>query len=195
MNCLPTPDNLSADWILFESGAIAKHLDDRLTPYLHGLEPVDIKQPLGTFHAVRDDKQGTLELLISLNETLDEPRLEKFRLETAFERFWPDLEKTLSTILTSKPEVATERSLEDMVKELLETTRIMARHIQGLEIKGVEPPHMWRAMTHADFAEIAEHVPDLERTPWDFEKTAKVRRAVARVLHPKKPEIPQGDKE
>jgi hypothetical protein len=127
--CL-TPENLDSKWIHFESGAITKHLDTRLTPYLHGLEPGDVAQPLARFQMVRDDQDGTRELLRSLNEQLQEKRLDSIRIDAAFEKFWPDLKSQLAAIPSTSMDGRQKRSLDDMIEELLDSTRALSRQIQ-----------------------------------------------------------------
>lgn len=52
--CL-TPNNLHSDWILFEAGALSKTLENTFVcPFLIGLEPTDLEQPLAQFQATRN---------------------------------------------------------------------------------------------------------------------------------------------
>ncbi|RWR47594.1 toll/interleukin-1 receptor domain-containing protein [Sinirhodobacter ferrireducens] len=47
-----TPENLNADWILFESGALSKSMQDaRVIPLLFDLDFSDISGPLAQFQA------------------------------------------------------------------------------------------------------------------------------------------------
>ena len=82
--CL-TPENLTAPWLLFEAGAMAKAVaetDIRVVPYCLDLVPTDIPYPLAQFQGVAADEDGTLELLTSLSaareQTLPSDRLNRF---------------------------------------------------------------------------------------------------------------------
>jgi hypothetical protein len=57
--CL-TPDNLTAPYVLFESGAISKTVEKAFVcTLLIGLEPSDITGPLADFQATKPTKGGT----------------------------------------------------------------------------------------------------------------------------------------
>ena len=61
--CL-TKENLTAPWILFETGAIAKSVaDGRAVPYLIDLEPEELAGPLSSFQAAKAGKRGSRKLV------------------------------------------------------------------------------------------------------------------------------------
>lgn len=94
--CL-TRENLAAPWVLFESGALAKTLQNTLVcPYLIDLEVGELTGPLAQFQAAKADKSGTLSLLRSINMRLGEQMVAEDRLRRVFERWWPDLESVLA---------------------------------------------------------------------------------------------------
>ena len=64
-----TKENLNAPWILFESGALAKSMQDgRVIPLLLDLELKDLSGPLAQFQAKKCDQVGIKELMIDLNK-------------------------------------------------------------------------------------------------------------------------------
>ena len=68
--CL-TPENLSAPWLLFEAGALAKALDvARVVPVLLDLRKADLAFPLAQFQAVEADRDGFFSLVSALNRAL-----------------------------------------------------------------------------------------------------------------------------
>ncbi|MFX0196031.1 MAG: TIR domain-containing protein [Candidatus Hodarchaeota archaeon] len=96
--CL-TRGNLEAPWILFEAGALSKTLDHTFVcPYLVDLEPGDVEGPLAQFQSTKADKEDTRRLLHTINRALDSKALSEQRLNTIFERWWPDLEGKLSNL-------------------------------------------------------------------------------------------------
>ena len=95
--CL-TPENLEAPWILFEAGALSKHLQKTYScPYLFKVEKRDLTFPLAQFQATLADKDDTRKLLATINEALDKP-LDEHQLDGAFRKWWPDLKKRLKKI-------------------------------------------------------------------------------------------------
>src|SRR5712692_4040989 len=124
--CL-TPENLTAEWILYEAGALSKTLDTKTrvcTYLLGGLQPQDVKPPLGMFQSTRGDKNDTRKLIHTINKALDAPLIPDTNLDTLFDAMWPTLDQKLSAL--PKPEKVgevTTRPLEEMVAEILELTR------------------------------------------------------------------------
>lgn len=126
--CL-TRSNLDAPWILFEAGAIAKVVErSNVCPYLIGLEASEVPQgPLAEFQAKRAIKEETKELIVDINKSLGEDRLEDVVLDKTFERSWPDLEKRLKELEGIEEGKSSKRSQEQMIKETLEIVRGLAR--------------------------------------------------------------------
>jgi len=84
-----TADNLTAEWIHFEAGALAKAVKHGcVVPYLHGIEKSSIKDPLAQFQAMKATKDDTFELLKSLNGALTDGKVPDSHLEEQFD-FWP----------------------------------------------------------------------------------------------------------
>jgi hypothetical protein len=131
--CL-TPENLKAEWILFESGALSKAFDDRTrvcTYLLGGLHRGDVKPPLGMFQATTADREDTRKLVHTVNRHLDvavpEPGLDEL-----FDMMWPKLEAKLAALPKPSGAAPPKRPVEDMVAEVLELTRAMTPQILGL---------------------------------------------------------------
>jgi hypothetical protein len=155
--CL-TPENAHADWLLFEAGALAKKLTDSfVVPYLIAMEPSEIPGgPLSQFQAKRSTKDDTLKLVQDVNAVLGIGALEADRLSRLFERAWPDLETAIktapATIAAPKP-----RSIDDVLSEILETVRSLARTKRKTPDPLTYPP----SRTYFKVKEILEQDPDL----------------------------------
>jgi TIR domain len=121
--CL-TPDNLQSQWIHFEAGALAKRITnrERVVPYLHGLSPSNLSPPLSLFQSVNADKTGTLALLRSLNDVRIDT-FEQARLETIFEKWWPEFEQRLKSIPPPSSSTPAQRSERDLLQEVLSILR------------------------------------------------------------------------
>lgn len=118
-----TPENKDARWLLFEAGALAKHLkESRVVPLLLGLAARDVEPPLGQFQAKIADHDGIYGLMKSMNSVSDSPLLED-RLIRSFDGQWPELERRISEIPTAPPRAKPSRSSEEVLEELVTTVR------------------------------------------------------------------------
>lgn len=125
ISCL-TPENLDSPWILFEAGALSKTIDDKTRLYtylLGGLEPGDVKPPLGMFQATRPEKEPTRKLVHSINRALNALPIEEATLNQLFDLTWPKLDEKLAGIPEPQATVSAKRSPEDMIAEILEIVR------------------------------------------------------------------------
>ncbi len=128
--CL-TPDNLHSDWLLFEAGALSKTIENTyVCPFLIGLEPADVEQPLAQFQATRAAKGEVLKLIKTLNSALGEAALAESHIDEAFEVWWPKLESKLNSLPDAEGSSAaagTGRDIRDMVEEVLALVRNLNR--------------------------------------------------------------------
>lgn len=130
--CL-TPSNLSAEWILFEAGAISKVVESsHVCPLLWNLTPSDLQGPLSLFQATIWDKKEILSLLKSLNSALGDSALDDDRLLKNFEKWWPDLEASVASIEETERTIQP-RDDRDILEEVLSTVRGLARTSARLE--------------------------------------------------------------
>src|SRR5262249_31597399 len=124
--CL-TPENLEAPWILYESGALSKTVDDktRLCTYLLGdLQPSDVKGPLSEFQHTRADKEDTRRMIQTINKSIgDADALSENVHNTVFDRMWPDLEGKLKAMTAPETIVKARRRPEEILEEVLELNR------------------------------------------------------------------------
>jgi hypothetical protein len=112
--CL-TRESQNAPWLLFEAGALSKHLTiARVCPYLFEMRPADLQGPLAQFQALRADEQETLRLVHGINDARPLGRLSREQLDKAFKMWWPELEAKLKAVppLSSRePETRSDRSI------------------------------------------------------------------------------------
>lgn len=126
--CL-TRSNTKADWVLFEAGALAKSIQDTyVCPFLIDLEPSYVPRgPLTLFQSKKSNKEGTWELVRSLNRALGDKALDEERLRRTFERCWPDLEGTLNSLPEEGTGPVVARPDSDVLAEVLDLVRELAR--------------------------------------------------------------------
>jgi hypothetical protein len=134
--CL-TKDNKEKPWILFESGALAKGLSaNRVCTFLINLKPSELDNPLAQFNHTMPDREGMKGLLATINKELDDDALEQRILDQVFDTYWERFETKYQEIVESEPEGESAdptRSKDDILEEILYTTRTMDRRIRQLE--------------------------------------------------------------
>jgi hypothetical protein len=124
-----TKENQDKPWIMFEAGALAKTLQDTFVcPYLIRMTKAELLQgPLTQFQTKLANKNETWDLVRTINTALKEDSVKEPQLKTLFEWAWPKLEKVIAD-LPSEPEASTpERSIRDMVEDVLEVVRGLQR--------------------------------------------------------------------
>jgi hypothetical protein len=125
--CL-TPENLSAQWLLFEAGALSKTLDKTFVcPYLLNLQPTDVQGPLSQFQAITTEKEETRRLLHTINKALGEHALQTSQVNASFEKWWSDLDSQLEAISAMQLPTPPKRSDRELLEEVLDTVRVLAR--------------------------------------------------------------------
>jgi TIR domain len=91
-----TPENQFAPWLLFEAGAISKKTSKAFfCPYLLDMKETDLKLPLSSFQGKIADREGTFELVQSINKAQPDNVLDDKRLEETFRVWWPGLGEKL----------------------------------------------------------------------------------------------------
>ena len=155
--CL-TPLNLDKQWIHFEAGAIAKQIPDKasVVPFLYDVSPSDLTPPLNMFTGVLADQDGTLKLLVSLNEIRLEP-FEQERLKQVFEKWWPEFAERLKTLPSIPAAAAIQpRSEHDLLEELL-------ARVKGVQDAGpLQNPNLARTELASIRAQLAIKIADVE---------------------------------
>lgn len=128
-----TAENQQSPWILFEAGALAKTLTGSyVCPYLIDFPLAGLQRgPLTQFQAKEANREGTRDLIRSINKTRGVAGLPEERLDRTFERCWPDLAKKLDTICSITPGTSESRPLEDTVEEVLLIARDLSRRDGG----------------------------------------------------------------
>lgn len=121
-----TPENLHSDWILFEAGALAKHLGkSRVIPCLIDLEPSDLSAPLNAFQCAK--LPGELKrVVVALNEAQPDA-WQGSKLDRSFQKFQPLFEREFDSVLKSQPVVDSKTDppsrLETTLNEVLAIVR------------------------------------------------------------------------
>ncbi len=131
--CL-TRQSLSAPWVLFEAGALAKSIaQSRVTPLLIDLTAAEVQGPLAQFQSTATNEADVRRLVKAINAHSGETQLKDAQVEAAFAKWWPDLAQSLEVAVQEqrndgdaqpKP-----RSEQDILEEVLQLTRGIARAV------------------------------------------------------------------
>jgi len=170
--CL-TKDNKEKPWILFESGALAKGLSsNRVCTFLINLKPSEIDNPLAQFNHTTPDGESMKGLLTTINKELGDKALEDRVLGQVFDTYWPLFEEQFNKIIETEPHSKANepsRTKDDILEEILYTTRTMDRRIRTLERNKkneFHPNHIPR-----DEAKLLiENLIDIGRDPYEISK-------------------------
>jgi TIR domain len=124
-----TPENLSAPWIHYEAGALAKKVDiSAVCPYLVCIsERITVTGPLTQFQSKMANETETFDLIKAINQCMEgREKLDDTRLTNAFTKlFWPPLKETIGRLPTEPTQV--KRLTDDLLKEILERVRSIER--------------------------------------------------------------------
>lgn len=126
-----TPQNLEAPWINFEAGALSKAFNNaNVSPFLFGLKPSDItKSPLLQFQSTLYEKRDFSKLVLSINNTLGNDKLDENKLIKTFEVWWEklqmrlDIYKNEAAMALPQVEVKSKSPNTDAIEEILELAR------------------------------------------------------------------------
>lgn len=134
-----TPENLTAPWVLFEAGALAKTIEDTFVcPYLIGMTPAQLPQgPLTQFQAKQANEKESLELVSTINKALKEPQPED-RIKRAFDRCWPELRDVLAKLPEAPTKAPKKRDADEMIEEILGVVRGLSHTITELAPSRIE---------------------------------------------------------
>ncbi len=131
-----TEENKEKPWILFESGALSKGLDNtRVFTFLVDIAPNDLlNNPLTKFNHTENNKESIFKLITTINKNLGELKLKDIMLEKTFTRIYPELESKINDVLKSKKTVFSKPpSTDEKVNEVLTTVRDIARRLIEVE--------------------------------------------------------------
>lgn len=130
-----TPENITAPWIQFEAGALAKSVDTgRVVPLLWEVRPSDLSNagPLGQFQAKTVSNEGIRDIVLGLNKLLEDPRTEDV-LNTVVDALWPKFEGQLGTMPPANETVEREhRPMEDVLEDLVSMVRSLEYRVRDL---------------------------------------------------------------
>jgi hypothetical protein len=140
--CL-TLANQRAPWLMFESGALAKHLKSaRLIPLCVDLEPTDVASPLADWQARKLNREDMWRVVQDINGATPKPLAHEVLIRL-FDLLWPGFEEEVAKAKEKAPEPqGSRRSSEDMLQELVDRIRRIER-TQAAEAQEAVTKMLW----------------------------------------------------
>lgn len=183
--CL-TQENKTKPWILFEAGALAKGISaSRVCTFLIDLKHSDVEMPLAQFNHTSPERDSMRHLVQSLNACFSiENRLKESVLQSVFDVYWPQFEEAFASVIAGTADAAVAaapRSQNDMLSEILETTRSMAVRVAKLENQQGAETKWKRARFEGPSIEAAGGL--LGKVQRDAEDEIIARNADAAITH------------
>ena len=123
--CL-TEENVSAPWIHFEAGALAKTLDSRVATLMINVSPTDIKGPLSRYQATKLNKEDFFQLIENINTQSDEP-IKSEVLKTLFDNLWDKIDNEFSDLISQYQKASSSKKKTINNNEALEEILLLLR--------------------------------------------------------------------
>jgi hypothetical protein len=163
--CL-APDNLLSPWLNYETGAITKSVNSRVSPVLFGVEKPEVQPPMSQLQLTEIDQEEFLLLLGSINKVAGGP-LDSAGLREAVDVWWPRLETALSSISVPNADKisATDVSAEpakptanvgEMMEEILHRVRNLDDRVRHMESR--ERPLNTTVNSRSKYASALKHL-------------------------------------
>jgi hypothetical protein len=128
-----TKENLHSDWLLFEAGALSKSLQkSHVCPVLFGIKNNDLAGPLKQFQTTEFEKNEVQKLIAVMNGQLGDHKLPSKTLDMVFDKWWPDLEERITTIMKEEnggEDTTPVRSEREVIEEILEVSRLTLNRV------------------------------------------------------------------
>ncbi|MFH9403113.1 TIR domain-containing protein [Streptomyces sp. NPDC017638] len=135
-----TPENEASKWINFEAGSLAKQFEiAHVAPFLIDMKIADLTGPLSKFQAtVGDNRDDVRKLIGDMNKASAGRVVAEDRLERAFTRSWPELERALQEARRASLPEGVGRSIERTEAEMLEEILLLVRkqEYRGTNLEG-----------------------------------------------------------
>lgn len=145
-----TKENQAKPWLLFESGALSKGLtDNRICTVLVDLNVRDIDQdsPFRQVNHTSLIKQSILDLVRTINKSVEAGHILEGRLEQTFNGMWPNLEDSLKEALVGDPApMEPGRKDKDVLNDILENVLSINRKVSSPSFHGLHSKYIEQDM-------------------------------------------------
>lgn len=147
--CL-TSDNISAPWINFEAGALAKELTSRISALMVNIKPSDIKGPLAKYQSTKLEEGDFFQLVQNINKLQEKP-LDAAILKNSFDSLWGKMKTQFDqAIQQSGTDKVKRAEIDSPIEELLQLVR--KQNIILSSPEQLLPPEYFRYMQERYFS-------------------------------------------
>ena len=136
-----TSENTNSQWLLFEAGALSKHLEkSNVCPICFDINIGELSGPLSHFQATVFSKKEIKSILNMINQNLEPKHLDKDILNSVFEKWWPELEEKINTVLVNEKsaKIAKKYTESEMLEQILELSKISVKQGNKVSISEQE---------------------------------------------------------
>lgn len=170
-----TSENQREPWINFEAGAVSKTIEKSyVVPYLIGMKPSELEQPLKQFQAIEANEEDTWKLIETIYRASGDTTRTLNDLEESFKMWWQKLSEQIEHVkkdIMPKMETKTEPDMSDIklsldkVLTFLESlsSRLLERERSTQEYEAIKG-----AVYQKIFRDYFTHIPsvkdDIERS-------------------------------
>lgn len=123
--CL-TKENVSAPWIHFEAGALAKTLDSKVATLMINISPTDIKGPLSRYQATKLEKNDFYQLIENINSKSETP-ISSETIQTLFDNLWETINNDFSKLINQHQKATSSKKKNINNNEALEEILLLLR--------------------------------------------------------------------
>lgn len=130
--CL-TKENLTSPWLLFEAGALSKNIEKSkvCSVLFDNLKQSEIETPLSLFQTTKFEKSDFAKLMLSINDSLEEHKLQKELLNKSFDKWWPELEEKINKVtkeyFPKKPQIKKDNTLTEILNNTKFISKVVSR--------------------------------------------------------------------
>ncbi len=133
-----TPENLNSEWVLFESGALSKSMQDgKVIPLLFGLELSSLSGPLSQFQAKKVDQGGLMEAVQAIN-SIAETKASEDIIARSVPAMWPTLQTAIDAISDKEATETHMRPQHEILEELVTGVRGISSRMRDFDPEMME---------------------------------------------------------
>lgn len=161
-----TPENKTAEWLLFEAGALSKSMaESRVVPLLFEMDLSELTGPLAQFQAKKLDREGIESLMVTINSCADN-KLDGPLFTQLVDALYPKLEERIIKIVPLPGGPAKKPAINEVLEELVTAVRSLeARERSRISDFEIRPRSTRRRIHPEMLLRLAEEMGESKSDP------------------------------